>query len=60
MEKRIGDRAVQAAQAIDVPHPDRPVGGYSRQQLVRLLHELTCAGLALPRSVVLLAPDNLP
>lgn len=60
LEKRIGDRAVQAARAIDVPHPNRPVGGYSRSQLGRLLHELTCAGLVLPRSVVLLAPDNRP
>lgn len=60
LEKRIGDRAIQAARAIDVPHPNRPVGGYSRPQLGRLLHELTCAGLVLPRSVVLLAPDNLP
>ncbi|MFD7159087.1 hypothetical protein ACFV9C_31135 [Kribbella sp. NPDC059898] len=58
LEKRIGDRAVQAAQAIEVSHPSRPVGGYSRPQLGRLLHELTCAGLVLPRSVVLLAPDN--
>ncbi|MGW6200769.1 hypothetical protein ACWF0M_31800 [Kribbella sp. NPDC055110] len=60
LERRIGDRAVQAARAIDVRHPNRPMGGYSRQQLGRLLHELACAGLVLPRSVVLLAPDNLP
>ncbi|MFC6160187.1 hypothetical protein [Kribbella jiaozuonensis] len=60
LEKRIGDRAVQAARAIEVRHPNRPAGGYSRPQLRRLLHELTNAGLVLPSSVVLLAPDNRP
>jgi len=59
LEKRIADRTIQAARAIGVPHPNRPVvGSYTRPQLTRLLNELASAGLVLPRSVVLLAPAN--
>ena len=59
LEKRIADRAIQAARAIGVPHPNRPpVGAYGRSQLRVLLHDLASAGLVLPHTVKLLAPDN--
>jgi len=52
IEAAISVRAVEAAQALDVPHrepgPDSPL---SRTELGRLLHALVDAGLVLPTTV---------
>ena len=59
LEAAIGDCAVQAARALGVPYPDRPVtGGLHRPQLRRLLRALAAEGLVLPPGVELLTPDN--
>ncbi|BCJ56552.1 hypothetical protein Asp14428_80270 [Actinoplanes sp. NBRC 14428] len=52
VEAAIGVRAVETAQALDVPHrtPDRP-GELTRSELAALLHALADAGLVLPASV---------
>ncbi len=52
VEAAIGTRAVEAAQALDVPH--RCPGQLeilTRAELAQLLHDLTQAGLALPAPV---------
>jgi hypothetical protein len=52
VEAAIAVRAVEAAQALDVPHrePETP-GELSRDELVRLLQALAAAGLVLPTAV---------
>ncbi|UQU68217.1 hypothetical protein COUCH_18875 [Couchioplanes caeruleus] len=52
VEAAIGVRAVEAAQALDVPHrdPDKP-GDLTRAELAALLHGLADAGLVLPSTV---------
>lgn len=52
VEAAIGARAVEAAQALDVPHPVPPADGcLGREELGALLRALTAAGLVLPTSV---------
>jgi hypothetical protein len=59
LEVRIAKRAVQAARALEVAHPDPPpFGGLDKAQLRRLLHDLTAEGLVLPPEVGLMAPDS--
>lgn len=52
VEAAIGVRAVEAAQALDVPHrkPGKP-GDLTRAELVALLHGLAEAGLVLPAAI---------
>jgi hypothetical protein len=52
VEAAIGDRAVEAARALDVPHraPTLP-GALRRDELVALLQSLSAAGLVLPAKV---------
>jgi hypothetical protein len=52
IEAAIGVRAVEAANALDVPHrePERP-GALSRHELCALLYALGDAGLVLPAKV---------
>jgi hypothetical protein len=52
IEAAIGVRAVEAARALDVPHPE-PLdsGGLTCAQLRDLLHALADAGLVLPATV---------
>jgi hypothetical protein len=60
LEAAITDCAAQAAAALGVPCPPRPVhGGLDKPQLRRLLAALAAAGLALP-TTGLLAPDSRP
>jgi hypothetical protein len=59
LEIRITRRAVEAARALEVAHPDPPAyGGFDTAQLRRLLHDLTAEGLVLPPEVGLMAPDG--
>jgi hypothetical protein len=59
LEAAIADCAVEAARALDVPCPDRPVrGALPTPQLRRLLLALADAGLVLPPAVGLLAADR--
>jgi hypothetical protein len=52
VEAAIGARAMEAAQALDVPYPDPgPHGSLSRDELGVLLRALAAAGLALPAAV---------
>ncbi|MEU7904646.1 hypothetical protein [Actinoplanes sp. NPDC049118] len=52
VEAAISVRAVEAAQALDVPHREPgPDGALSRTELGRLLHALVDAGLVLPATV---------
>jgi len=61
LEAAIGDCAVEAARALDVPCPDRPArGALPRPELRRLLRALADAGLVLPVTVDLLAADGRP
>ena len=49
VEAAIGARAIEAAQALGVPHPVPPADGrLSRDQLGALLRALAAAGLVLP------------
>jgi hypothetical protein len=58
LEAAIGDCAMDAARALGVPCRDRPPpGGLPTPELRRLLRALADAGLALPRTVDLLAAD---
>ena len=52
VEAAIGVRAVEAAQALGVPHrtPEKP-GDLTRRELASLLHALADAGLVLPSAV---------
>ncbi|MEV4709136.1 hypothetical protein [Actinoplanes sp. NPDC049316] len=52
VEAAIAVRAVEAAQALDVPHrqPERP-GELTRAELAALLHGLADAGMVLPSTV---------
>ncbi|HET6533482.1 MAG TPA: hypothetical protein VFH03_23085 [Actinoplanes sp.] len=52
VEAAIGTRALEAAKALDVPHPEpvRP-GVLNRNDLSRLLYDLSSAGLVLPEKV---------
>jgi hypothetical protein len=52
VEAAIGVRAVEAARALDVPHPEpeRP-GALNRTELAALLRDLTAAGMVLPEKV---------
>ncbi|WP_306214018.1 hypothetical protein [Actinoplanes sp. RD1] len=52
VEAAIGTRAVEAARALGVSHPepDRP-GDLTRHELAALLRSLTAAGLVLPESI---------
>lgn len=59
LEVVITRRAVQAARALEVPHPRPPAeGGFDRPRLRRLLRALAAEGLAIPLTVGLMAPDN--
>ncbi len=59
LEAAITDRGTQAAQALGVPHPERPArGGYDKPQLRRLLRALAAEGLVLPPAVGLLGSDS--
>ena len=59
LEVQISVRAVEAARALDLAHPDPPVfGGFDAGQLRPLLRALTANGLVLPPDVGLLQPDN--
>jgi hypothetical protein len=59
LEVRITRRAVEAARALEVAHPDPPTyGGFDTAQLRRLLHDLTAEGLVLPPEVGLMTPDS--
>jgi hypothetical protein len=59
LEIRITRRAVQAARALEVTHPDPPAyGGLDTAQLRHLLHDLMAEGLVLPPEVGLMAPDG--
>lgn len=61
IEAAITDCATEAAHALAVPVPDRPVhAGLPPPQLRQLLRSLDDAGLALPRTVHLLATDRRP
>ena len=52
VEAAIGVRAVEAAQALDVPHSaPRAAGELPRGELIALLHRLVDAGLVLPAAV---------
>ena len=53
VEAAIGVRAVEAAQALGVPHPPerRRPGDLTRGELALLLHALADAGLVLPSTV---------
>ena len=58
LEAAISDRAMQAARALGVPHPDRPAyGGFDQMRLSRLLNTLSAQGLVLP-PVALLPSDS--
>ncbi|MEV4640986.1 hypothetical protein AB0J80_26960 [Actinoplanes sp. NPDC049548] len=52
VEAAIAARAVEAAQALDVPHraPGKP-GELTRGELIALLHRLADAGLVLPATI---------
>jgi hypothetical protein len=59
LENRITQRAVEAARALEVTHPDPPAyGGLNTAQLRRLLCDLRAEGLVLPPEVGLMAPDS--
>jgi|tagenome__1003787_1003787.scaffolds.fasta_scaffold20971439_5 hypothetical protein len=59
LEVQISHRAVEAARALDLAHPDPPVfGGFDTGQLRPLLRALTAEGLVLPPDVGLLQPDS--
>jgi hypothetical protein len=59
LENRITQRAVEAARALEVTHPDPPTyGGFNTAQLRRLLCDLRAEGLVLPPEVGLMAPDS--
>ena len=59
LEVQISYRAVEAARALDLAHPDPPVfGGFGTGQLRPLLRTLTANGLALPPDVELLQSDS--
>jgi hypothetical protein len=59
LENHITRRAVEAARALEVTHPDPPpFGGLNTAQLRRLLHDLRAEGLVLPPEVGLMAPDS--
>jgi hypothetical protein len=59
LQAAITDCAIQAARALDVPHADPPASaGFERAQLRRLLRSLADAGLVLPPTAGLLAPDS--
>jgi hypothetical protein len=59
LEVVIARRAVQAARALDVPHPRLPAeGGFDRPRLRTLLRALAAEGLAIPLTVGLMAPDK--
>jgi hypothetical protein len=52
VEAAIAVRAVEAAQALDVPHREPEVpGALDRTELGQLLHALAAAGLVLPTTV---------
>ncbi|HEY0000498.1 MAG TPA: hypothetical protein VGB74_08590 [Actinoplanes sp.] len=52
VEAAIGDRAVEAARALDVPHRmPEPTGTLRRDELLALLQALSAAGLVLPAEV---------
>ena len=50
VEAAIGARAMEAARALGVPHPDHP-GDLTRDELTALLETLAGAGLVLPAKV---------
>jgi hypothetical protein len=50
VEAAIGMRAVEAARALDVPHPS-PDGALTRAELLELLNALAASGLVLPAKV---------
>jgi hypothetical protein len=59
LEGAIARCAAQAANALDVAHPDVPLDtGLDTSRLRRLLRDLAAAGLVLPLTVGLLAPDE--
>jgi hypothetical protein len=59
LEVQISGRAVEAARALDLAHPDPPVfGGFDTGQLRPLLRALTANGLVLPPDVGLLQSDS--
>jgi hypothetical protein len=59
LEGAISDRAMQAASALEVPHPESSAyGGLDKPQLRRLLCDLAAAGLVLPHALVLLGSDG--
>jgi hypothetical protein len=59
LEAAITDCASEAARALGLPCPDRPVhGALSTPQLRRLLLALADAGLVLPPAVSLIAADR--
>src|SRR4029453_8187525 len=52
VEAAIAARAVEAARALGVPHPDPSIpGALTRSQLLDLLTALSAAGLVLPAKV---------
>ena len=52
VEAAIGARAVEAAKALDLPHPEpRTPGALTRGELLGLLTALSAAGLVLPSKV---------
>jgi hypothetical protein len=58
MEVAISERAVQAARALDVRHPEPPMfGPLEIPRLRTLLRDLAAAGLVLPLQVHLLGVD---
>jgi hypothetical protein len=59
LEAAISDCAVDAARALGLPSPERPVRGpLAPSELRRLLHSLANAGLVLPPAVALLTADK--
>lgn len=59
LEVVITRRAVQAARALEVPHPRLPAEGVlDRPRLRTLLRALAAEGLAIPLTVGLMAPDK--
>lgn len=58
LEAAISARAMQAARALDVPHPDLPSFEVPKEQLRRLLLALSAEGLVLPPDAGLLASPS--
>jgi hypothetical protein len=61
VEAALGDRAIEAARALDVPHRGiHPPEVLSRAELGQLLRALSLAGLVLPAAVAPFTKDGRP